>query len=660
MPGTRSGISAFRGLRIRSAVVVPVLFTVLFLVLSVINPPFIDEQLETLLLDFRFKLRNLLVHPHIPDDILIVAVDEKSLAEYGRWPWSRKIQGRLIDAVCKGDPKAAAVDIFYPEPESPQNDRYFADVLSGHRDRLVVALGFEAEQGKKFTGDAPEQLLDQAITQVDNSKALVDNKGSSRVAVAFRVLLPHEPIAGATSFGHVLSQPDRDGKLRRETLFLKYGDEYFPSLALQTARMALGSPLEKLHIIGGAGVSVGDRFIPTDFAGRLDINYLGPEGTIRYVSAADVLSGRIPPDLFRGKIVFIGTSAIATFDQKITPFSANYPGVEKNATVVANIIRADFIKPPLLLATMLSVLVCGLLLLFLSRRLTALRAILLFAFATVFIVMLNQLLFTYFSTRMNLFYPLATVISQGVFILAQRYFIEERRARDIRKMFSSYVSPKIVEEIISHPEKAGLGGEKKTITVLFSDLMGFTSISERNPPEKVVGLLNEYFHDMADIIFKWDGTLDKIVGDEIMAFWGAPTDQPDHAERAIRCALDMTARLGEMQEQWAIEGREVLDCGIGINTGEVIIGNIGAAGKKMDYTAIGDHVNIAARVEKLTRQYGAKIIITEFTLAALEGIVAGGTLGHVEMPLLDTVKVKGKEKGLSIYAVNDTREKEKK
>lgn len=660
MPGTRPGISAFHGPQRKSAIVVPVLFTVLFLALSVINPPFIDEQIETLLLDFRFKLRNLLVHPHIPDDILIVAVDEKSLAEYGRWPWSRKIQGRLIDAVCKGGPKAAAVDVFYPEPESPQNDRYFADVLSAHRDRLVVALGFEAEQGKKFTGDVPDQLLDQTITQVDNSKALVDNNGNSRAAVAFRVLLPHEPIAGAASFGHVLSQPDRDGKLRRETLFLEYGGEYFPSLSLQTARMALGSPLEKLHIIGGAGVAIGDRFIPTDFAGRLDINYLGPEGTIRHVPAADVLSGRVPPDVFRGKIVVIGTSAIATFDQKITPFSANYPGVEKNATVVANIMRTEFIKPPLLLATMLSVLVCGLLLVFLSRGLNALRAILLFAFATVFIIILNQLLFTYLSVRMNLFYPLATVMSQGVFILAQRYFFEERKARDIRKMFSSYVSPKIVEEIISHPEKAGLGGEKKTITVLFSDLMGFTSISERNPPEKVVGLLNEYFHEMADIIFKWDGTLDKIVGDEIMAFWGAPTDQPDHAERAIRCALDMTARLGEMQKRWAVEGREVLDCGIGINTGEVIIGNIGAAGKKMDYTAIGDHVNIAARVEKLTRQYVAKIIITEFTLAALEEIVAGGTLGHVEMPLLDTVTVKGKEKGLRIYAVNDTREKEKK
>jgi len=648
----RSGTLPSGVLRAKPAVLVPVLLTFLFFILAIVNPPFIDEQLETLLLDYRFKVRNLIAPPRLPENILIVAIDEKSLAEFGRWPWPRHLQGRLIEDIFSAHPAVVALDIFYAEPESPDADRAFAELLSRHRDRLVVALGFEAEQGKFFRGDVEEELLDQAIPKIENTKSLFPTE-------ACRVLLPPETIAGAANFGHVYAQPDRDGKLRKESLFIKYGDEYFPSLALQTARISLGVSRDNVRIIGGSGVRLGDRFIPTDRAGRLDINYLGPEKSLQYVSAADVLSGRTAKDIFRDRIIAVGTSAIATYDQKSTPFSANYPGVEKNATVVANILSGSFIRPSLLLSTLLSVLGFGLLLAVVSRRMKALAAILTFLSAAALIVVCNQLLFTYSGMLLNLFYPLATVITEGIFIISHRYFIEEKRAKDIRKIFSSYVSPKIVEEIISHPEKAVLCGEKKTVTVLFSDLIGFTSISERNEPEKVVALLNEYFHEMARIIFKWDGTLDKFMGDEIMAFWGAPAEQPDHAERAVRCALDMAARLAELQKRWTLKGEERLDCGIGINTGEVIIGNIGAEGRKMDYTAIGDHVNIASRVEKLTRQYQAKVILTEFTVSHIRGLITAGRFGHMDLKFVDTVTVKGKGKGLQIYVLQDSEAKER-
>jgi adenylate cyclase len=239
-----------------------------------------------------------------------------------------------------------------------------------------------------------------------------------------------------------------------------------------------------------------------------------------------------------------------------------------------------------------------------------------------------------------------------------KYFFEEKKAKEIRSMFSSYVSPKIVEELISNPEKAKLGGERKDVTVLFSDVIGFTTLSEKKSPEEVVELLNEYFNEMTNIIFKWDGTLDKFVGDEIMAFWGAPLDQPNHAELGVRCALDMSDRLSEMQKRWVQEGKEILDCGIGINTGEVIIGNIGAAGKKMDYTVIGDHVNLAARVEKLTREYKARIIVTEFTLNHLKPSIEKGSIGHCEIEERDTVKVKGKEKEVKIFELKGLRHRE--
>ncbi|MBI4710723.1 MAG: adenylate/guanylate cyclase domain-containing protein, partial [Nitrospirae bacterium] len=213
----------------------------------------------------------------------------------------------------------------------------------------------------------------------------------------------------------------------------------------------------------------------------------------------------------------------------------------------------------------------------------------------------------------------------------------------------SYVSPQIVAELINHPEKAKLGGERRAVTIMFSDLIGFTSLSEKLPPEEVVSRLNEYFKEMVDIIFKWNGTLDKLVGDEIMAFWGAPLDQPDHAELAVRCALNMSDRLNEIQEEWRHKKQDVLDCGIGINTGEVLIGNIGAPGKKMDYTIIGDHVNLTARVEKLTRQYATRILITEDTVAGIESAIKSDLIGHIELKEPISTTVKGKEKAIKLY-----------
>ena len=288
--------------------------------LNIIDKTNISKRIFSRVLDYRFKIRNLVSPPPVPKDILIVTIDEKSLSIYGRWPWSRRLQAELIEKVFKGDPKAVAVDIFYGEPESPEADSALAEVIRKHKDRLVIALGFEVEEGKVFDGDIGDILYDQAITRIENLKYL-------RSAEACRVLLPPEPLAGSATFGHVYSMPDRDGKLRWENLYIKYGSEYFPSLALQAARIAMGIARDKVSIIGGAGVELGDIFIPTDEFGRLHINYIGREGSIIHRSAADVLSGQIPAHFFKDKSVFIGTTAMATYDQKNTPFSANMSGV---------------------------------------------------------------------------------------------------------------------------------------------------------------------------------------------------------------------------------------------------------------------------------------------------------------------------------------------
>jgi adenylate cyclase len=233
------------------------------------------------------------------------------------------------------------------------------------------------------------------------------------------------------------------------------------------------------------------------------------------------------------------------------------------------------------------------------------------------------------------------------------FLAEERKARSIKRIFSSYVTPKVVEQLARNPEQARLGGERKEITVLFSDVRGFTTFSESRQPEEVVARLNEYMGEMTEIIFKWDGTVDKFVGDEIMAFWGAPLPQDDQAERAVLCSIEMVKRLRQLQEDWARKGEAVLDMGIGINTGEMVVGNMGAEGRKMDYTVIGDSVNLGARVEALTRNYDAHVIVTEYTYKKITGRLRPGyqPVSKSVFRELDSVRVKGKEHPVTIFKV---------
>lgn len=250
----------------------------------------------------------------------------------------------------------------------------------------------------------------------------------------------------------------------------------------------------------------------------------------------------------------------------------------------------------------------------------------------------------------NFIIPSFTVFFIYATVSGFRFLAEKRRAREIKGIFSSYVTEKIVNELVKNPQLAKLGGERKEITVLFADIKGFTAFSEMRQPEEVVALLNDYLKLMTDIVFRWDGTLDKFVGDSIMVFWGAPTEQKNHAELAVRCALDMITKLKRLQEKWLKEGKEPFDIGIGINTGEVVVGNMGAEGKKMDYTVIGDHVNLGARAEGLTREYDTNILITEFTYRRLEGMFSR-RIGHVTIKEMDSVKVRGREKPVVVYSL---------
>jgi class 3 adenylate cyclase len=251
---------------------------------------------------------------------------------------------------------------------------------------------------------------------------------------------------------------------------------------------------------------------------------------------------------------------------------------------------------------------------------------------------------------------LSTLSSQGAVAIQNALLLENMKREELmRANLSRYLSPQIVEHIIKKDVEVNLGGKRKVITILFMDIIGFTSLSERLQPEEVVSFLNEYFKEMSESIFRWQGTLDKFAGDQIMAFWGAPVAQPDHAELAVRCALDVSKKLDVLRQGWKREGKPIVDCGIGLNTGEVLVGNIGVEGMKMDYTVIGDTVNLASRVEKLTRKYDTRILITENTLAHIQGSLDANKIAHIKLTDLAEVKVKGKEKGVRIYKLESTR-----
>ncbi|MDA8082027.1 MAG: adenylate/guanylate cyclase domain-containing protein [Nitrospiraceae bacterium] len=622
--------------------------TFFFLLLQLYSPSVIQDHIEGRTYDLRLRFRELVKKTVVPGDVVVVAIDDKSIREIGRWPWRRDVMAGLVSKIAAGGPKAIGIDIMFTEPETSSNDRELGEAIL-NAGNVVLATPFQVPLGKSVPREVPElpaYMWNSAFAEVRNAKGI---KWRDFAVNADGLNPPVAEIARGAVLGHVYSPADTDGVLRWELLYLMYGDDCFPSFPLQVARVAMGIPPKDLIVYGGAGIEFGKAFIPTNLNGKVLINYAGSEHTFPYICAADLLRERVSPGAMKGRIVLVGTSALATYDQRVTPLSADMPGVEKNATVVNNIISNNFIRPSPGVVEAIVIVVTGLILGLVLPGLRALQAaavgigfIALYISATVYFLVYQNL-------WLNLVYPSLNMITIFTVQTVMRFAHEERQAKEIRRMFSSYVSPKIVRELIEHPEKAKLGGIRKTVTILFADVIGFTTFSEKRRPEDVVMILNEFFDAMSDVIFRWEGTLDKFVGDEIMVIWGAPLDQPDHAQRAVGCATDMSRRLDELQKAWAARGIEGLDCGIGINTGEVVIGNIGAEGKKMDYTAIGDEVNLAARVEKLTRQFGRRILITGNAHAAYADGQGGG--GEITFTELGEVTVKGKNLAVRIYGL---------
>ncbi|MDD5476136.1 MAG: adenylate/guanylate cyclase domain-containing protein [Syntrophales bacterium] len=638
-------------------------------------PFFNFMELKTL--DLRFVSRGV-VSPG--SETVIAAIDEKSLSELGRWPWRRTVIAELINRLDEYGVKAIGFDIVFAEPDEHgsldalqsvardleligMDDHRVLEVVAGQiaaadtdavlaraiEDAGKVTLGYFFYTSERDAAHLSEEAL------AAGAESLV---GSQYQAVRFtgtpnKVFTIHAFAAAANipvlsevaeNSGFFNAIPDVDGTNRWAPMVIGYDDTYFPSLSLATLMVYRDWPLLAMRVsdLGVDQVVFDETVIPVDSTGRMLINYRGPGETFPHYSISDIIQGSLDPELFSGKIVLVGATATGIYDLRVTPFSTVYPGIEIHANVIDNILREDFLKRPdwTYIADMLPVLILGFIMVPFLSRMKALFGLIFTLVLVSSYIFFNLFLFTEYNLWLNMVYPVITILLVYVGITLYRYITEEREKKKIRGAFQYYLTESVINEMLKDPDKLKLGGDKKDLTVLFSDIRGFTSISEMLSPEDLVHLLNEYLTAMTDKVFKQEGLLDKYMGDAIMAVYGAPLDQPDHALRACRTALDMMDAMKVLQAKWTEEGKPVLDIGIGINTGDMVVGNMGSE-MRFDYTVMGDSVNLGSRLEGINKEYGTNIVISEFTYEKIKD--------QLQCRELDQVQVKGKNRPVKIY-----------
>lgn len=648
------------------------------ILLLLMRLPF-TEYIELKFYDLKFQYRG--VRSPAPE-VVIVAIDDNSVKGVGRWPWSREVMAQLISRIKEAEARVIGLDIVFAERQetaaltalqrlrqdlaqkkaaNPQIldllkreenradvDRRLARVI-GEGTPTILGFFFVGVGGRTVALKRGQALGPKTISASTYNMVRWLDQQSSRMPImgagSVEVNLPEitETAAGGGYFNMV---PDPDGTIRWLPLALSYGPDIFAPLTLVTLqhywqKVPLGITLSHL---GVREVRLGREKIPVDNYGRLFINYLGPPGIFPTYSAVQVMEGSLPKEALKDKLVLVGATAVGIYDLRVTPFSGVCPGVEIQATVLDNILRKDFIHTPAnpSLATMGIVLILALIFGILLPRLSPVGAIAISLLTAQAYIALNYFAFRNLGLQLEVFYPLLEVAGVYTGITLQRFLAEERERARIKKAFQSYVAPEVVNQIIRNPDKLRLGGERRELSILFSDIRGFTSLSETMAPEALVEVLHEFLNPMSEIIVKHGGTIDKYIGDAIMALFGAPLDLPDHCQRVCRAALEMVQSLKALDQEWLEQGKPSLRIGIGINSGPVSVGNMGS-NRLFDYTAIGDNVNLASRLEGLNKFYGTEILVSAATAQHLNN---GFYFREV-----DLVRVKGKKHPIAIYEI---------
>jgi adenylate cyclase len=601
------------------------------------------SSLDLKLKDVRFRARGSID----PDKrVVIAAIDEKSINELGRWPWDRKTIARLVENLNFYGVKTIAFDIIFSEPSNIASDKALSDALQ--RNKNVILGYFFRSEGEPPPKEALMLLEDARIKIVKTTGNVTEVPVHSYPAVELNIPIIAQ---SARSSGYFNIIPDSDGILRSANILMLYDGYVYPSLPLAALRHYMGSEIVlEIANYGVDNLLIGKYRIPCDESGRLTLNYYGKQGIFRTISAVDIIKKRLKPDSLKDALIFVGATEIGISDLRATPVDPVLPGIEVHATVVSNalqkrlLIRDGRVIALDIVFIVVFTLILTTLLSFVRRTLFAL---LLFITTLGLYYITNHLAFKYYPLNTSVLFPLISITLSYLGSEAYRNLIEEKQSRFLKKAFSSYVSPDLVGEIIKRPDMLKLGGEKKEITVLFSDIRGFTTLSERLTPESLVSVLNQYLSPMTDIVLKNKGTLDKYIGDAIMAIYNAPLNIEDHAALACKSAIDMLEKLKELNNSFKEKGLPEIDIGVGINTGDVIVGNMGTD-MRFDYTAIGDTVNLASRLEGMNKVYKTHIIISEFTVKQLNDLEKA----DFKVRGLDMIKVKGKDKPVTIYQVS--------
>jgi adenylate cyclase len=633
--------------------------------------------LETASLDLRFRVRG---REAPGSEVAVVLVDDRSLAALGRWPLSRRLFAQAVRKLDQAGAKVIVFDLLFAEPEQPissevqKTARQAAERLTAPEDAplraeldrlasdnpdedlataikksgkvlLPLAFSFSGKEER----EPPDYLSDQAYQQLDPSPADPVFPLEPRSAVTPIDLLSE----AAAGLGHVNISFDRDGAPRYDYLALPFNADFIPSMPVRATAAYLSVPWQDVRLALGDGVRIGALAVPTDRAMRLVVNYRGPRGTIPTYSFIDLVEGRLAADRLTGRIILIGASFIGISDTNPAPFdNTPMPGTERMANIIDQLLARDFIREnpapwPLLTigAVMLLAGLAGVATALAPSRIEALAG------AMPLIIWIGgvQIAFNH-SLWLPAINPLIALAAASLSTLLFRYGFVDRQRRLIQAAFRHYLAPDLVNRLAANPQQLRLGGETRTISVMFSDIRGFTSISEafKSNPEGLSRLINRGFlTPMTNLIMARHGTIDKYMGDCIMAFWNAPLDDHDHANDACDAALAMQHELSRINAELEIEAKSEgraphpIHIGVGINTGECVVGNMGSD-ERFAYTAMGDAVNLASRLEGQSKTYHVPIILGETTREAAAGWAA------IE---LDLIAVKGKQDAVRIYGL---------
>ncbi len=630
------------------------------------------DSFEHIAYDVRLNLN---LPNRVDKSIVVLDIDEKSLAQEGRWPWPRERLAYMIDLLFDYyGIGLLAFDVVFSEPDASSGLPLLEMLAQGPLGedpvymeefmRMAPELDFDAVfarslQGRNVVlgwfgtddmvagqpiqaGKLPDPVM--VLTPEQQRLPLVENFGYGANLAILQDAVPsggffHNPLV------------DTDGKFRRFPMLVKYGDKVYESLSLAVVRLVLGAPPVELVVSGGyegapvnfglEAIRIGSMDIPVDPEGGVLVPFLGRQGSFPYVSMTDVLNGEVEPSVLENAVVIIGTTAAGLLDLRSTPVQNVYPGVEIQTNLVSGILEQRIKHRP---AYVQGIEFVGLLLTGLLFSIVAPAVRPVFAVMVTFIFLFAVVSINFYAwNELNLSTNYAQILLLVVALVFSNmffgYFLEQREKRKLGHVFGHYVPPELVEEMSERPQSFGLEGEAREMTVLFSDVRGFTTLSEGLEPAELTRIMNEILTPMTRVIHEHRGTIDKYMGDAIMAFWGAPLRDPDHAPHAVKAGLELLRATERLREEFESKGWPPIQVGVGVNTGTMSVGNMGSE-FRMAYTVMGDAVNLGSRLEGLTKQYGVHYIVSEYTVAAAPEFV------YRE---LDRVRVKGKAEPVVIF-----------